>query len=111
MAYIAPEPAMQRAFEHNIDMHRQTAGLIFGKPTEDVSDEIGSTLIGGGKYSERFFGKKSNHSLNYDLGYKSFAFVLEISESEAKFIVDRLPLRIQASVPSRVVRDASAEAG
>lgn len=92
VAYIAPEPAMQRAFEHNIDMHRQTAGLIFGKPTEDVSDEIGSTLIGGGKYSERFFGKKSNHSLNYDLGYKSFAFVLEISESEAKFIVDRFHL-------------------
>ena len=92
VAYIAPEPAMQSAFERGIDMHRQTAGLIFGKPSEEVSDEPGSTSIGGGKYSERFFGKKSNHSLNYDLGYKSFAFILEIPESDAKFIVDRFHL-------------------
>jgi len=89
VAYIAPEPAMIKAFEDGIDIHKQTAGLIFGKPLEEISDELGSCSIGGGNFSERFWGKKANHGLNYDLGYKTFAFYYEIPEGDAKFIVDR----------------------
>ena len=89
VAYISPEPNMINAFENKIDLHRQTAGLIIGKPWTEVSDEIGSSEIGGGNFSERFWGKKANHGLNYDLGYKTFAFLYEIPEADAKFIVER----------------------
>jgi uracil-DNA glycosylase family 4 len=89
VAYIAPEPTMIKAFEEEIDMHSLTASLILGKPIEEISDEDGSSPIGGGNHSERYWGKKSNHSLDYDLGYKSFALEYETAESEARFIVDR----------------------
>lgn len=89
VAYISPEPNMIHAFETKIDLHKQTAGLIFSKPWEEISDELGSSEIGGGNFSERFWGKKANHGLNYDLGYKTFAFLYEISEADAKFIVER----------------------
>jgi len=89
VAYIAPEPSMIAAFEEGRDIHRQTAALIFGKPMDEISDEDGSCEIGGGEHSERFWGKKANHGLNYDLGYKTFAFYYEIPERDAKFIVDR----------------------
>lgn len=87
MAYIAPEYAMIKAFENNIDIHIQTAALIFRKSLEDISEKDGSCPIGSGRYSERFWGKKANHGLNYDLGYKTFAFYYEIPEKEAEFIV------------------------
>jgi len=89
VAYVAPEPNMIAAFERGVDIHRQTAGLIFGKDPEDISDEDGSSSIGGGLQSERFWGKKSNHELDYDMGYRGFAMICEISDSEAKFIVDK----------------------
>ena len=89
VAYIAPDHRMMEAFENGIDLHRLTASLIFGKKMEDISDEPGSTPIGGGIYSERFWGKKANHGLNYDLGYKTFAFYYEIPESDSKYIVER----------------------
>ena len=89
VAYIAPDPLMIEAFESGIDVHRLTASLIFGKKIEEISDEPGSTPIGGGIYSERFWGKKANHGLNYDLGYKTFAFYYEIPESDSRYIVER----------------------
>jgi uracil-DNA glycosylase family 4 len=89
VAYIAPDPLMIEAFEKGIDVHRLTASLIFGKRIEEISDEPGSTSIGGGIYSERFWGKKANHGLNYDLGYKTFAFYYEIPESDSRYIVER----------------------
>lgn len=89
VAYIAPDHLMIQAFEEGIDVHRLTASLIFNKKVEEVSDEPGSTSIGGGIYSERFWGKKANHGLNYDLGYRTFAFYYEIPESDSKYIVER----------------------
>ena len=89
VAYAAPEPNMIAAFEAGVDIHRQTAGLVFNKKPEEISDEEGSSSIGGGLFSERFWGKKSNHSLNYDLGYRAFALVCEIQEVESKYIVER----------------------
>ncbi len=77
------------AFESGRDIHSQTAGLIFNKPIKEVSREAGSCTIGSGEYSERFWGKKANHGLNYGLSYKSFALIYEIPENDAKFIVNR----------------------
>jgi uracil-DNA glycosylase family 4 len=89
VAYVGKVPRMIQAFENEEDVHRLTAGLIFSKSPEEVSDEPGSAHIGGGNFSERFYGKKSNHSLNYDLGYKKFALVLEIPEADSKWLVER----------------------
>lgn len=77
VAYIAPEPAMIAAFESKADVHRLTASLIFGVPIDEVTHE------------QRQWGKKSNHGLNYALGYKKFAFMHDISEADANYIVER----------------------
>jgi DNA polymerase-1 len=89
VAYLGRDTAMIEAFEMGADVHNLTAALIFSKLVSEVSDEEGSCLLGDGTHSERFWGKKSNHGLNYDLGYKTFAFYYEIPERDAKFIVDR----------------------
>ena len=86
VAYIAPEPRMIEAFETNKDVHRLTASGIFNKAPEDISDEEYSADIGSGKYSERFWGKKSNHSFNYGLSPRQYSLITEIAEREAKFI-------------------------
>jgi len=87
VAYIAPEPRMIEAFESGIDIHSQTAAWIFNKPLELVSREAGSASIGGGRQSERHWGKKANHSLNYMEGPNTFAAINEISAAESKRII------------------------
>ncbi len=89
VAYVGQVHSMIDAFESGADVHRLTASLIFGKPPEEISDEPGSCSLGDGMHSERFWGKKSNHGLNYDLGYKTFSFYYEIPERDGKFIVER----------------------
>jgi DNA polymerase-1 len=92
VAYTAPEPAMIAAFERKVDVHSQTGALISGLPMEEVKRQDKEDVkcnLGGGLYTWRFWGKKANHGLNYDLGYKTFAFYYEIPEQDAKYIVDR----------------------
>jgi uracil-DNA glycosylase family 4 len=89
VAYVGRIPRMIYAFENGEDLHRITAGLLFGKLPSEISDEEGSSSIGGGRFSERFWGKKSNHSLNYDLGFRNFALITEIPENEAKWLIER----------------------
>ncbi len=86
VAYVAPEPSMIAAFESGRDIHCQTAGLILGKDPSQVSDVDGSSPLGGGMQSERFWGKKSNHSLNYDEGTVTFSIQCEMPLNEAKMI-------------------------
>ena len=88
VAYVGRITPMIQAFESGQDLHKLTASLIFNKPPDQISDEPGSCSLGSGKFSERFWGKKSNHGLNYDLGYKSFSQIYEIPERDAKFIVE-----------------------
>ena len=80
---------MIEAFEQGKDVHSLTAGLIFNKDPNEISDVDGSSTLGSGEYSERFWGKKANHGLNYDLSYKVFALYYELPETQAKFIVER----------------------
>jgi DNA polymerase-1 len=77
VAYIAPEPTMIEAFETGKDVHKLTGALIHRVPITEVTDE------------QRSIGKRANHGLNYDFGYKSAAILWEITEAESKFIVDR----------------------
>jgi DNA polymerase I len=76
VAYIAPEPAMIMAFENKVDIHKQTASLIYSKPIEEI------------EYEERQWGKKSNHGLNYGLGFRSFGMIHRIQEAFAKWVVE-----------------------
>lgn len=88
VAYVGGIVQMIKAFEQGIDLHRLTAALIFRKPLTEVSDAPGSSDLGDGTHSERDWGKRANHSLNYDLGYKSFSLNFEMPENEGKFIVE-----------------------
>jgi uracil-DNA glycosylase family 4 len=89
VAYVGGIVQMIEAFEKNIDVHRMTASLILGKGIDEISDEPGSSDLGDGEHSERDWGKRGNHSLNYDFGYKSFALKFEMPEAEAKWIVEQ----------------------
>ncbi len=83
VAYIAPEPMMQEAFEKGIDVHARTASSIFNIPEEDVSDDKGSAPdLGNGKLSQRFWGKKANHAFNYGLGPDKFSLMCEIPRED-----------------------------
>jgi uracil-DNA glycosylase family 4 len=95
VAYVGMIIELIEAFETGIDVHRKTAGIIFNKPWEAISDEKGSTTIGGGKYSERDIGKKGNHAIDYDIGYREFALHNEILERDAKRILES----IHAGIP------------
>lgn len=86
VAYIAPDIAMQEAFERGTDIHSLTASLIFGVPVNQISSEPGSCDIGGGKYSQRDWGKRANHAFNYGYGPESFSQKFEIARAEGQLI-------------------------
>jgi len=89
VAYFANEVRMMAAFEAGKDIHKQTAGLIFGIDPEEVSSEPGSSFLGGGRFSQRDWGKRANHALNYNLTYRQFALMWEIEERDAKAMIER----------------------
>lgn len=89
VAYIANDERMIETFEEGRDLHRLTASLLFRKPYEEVSDDKGSAKLGDGTKSERFWGKRSNHGLNYGMRERLASIKWEIVEAEARFIIDR----------------------
>ena len=95
VAYYGPVPQMIEAFETGIDTHALTASMISGETIEEIirQDKEGiNCYIGGGNHTWRYFGKKSNHSLDYDQSYKSFSLELEIPERDGKFLSERFHL-------------------
>lgn len=84
VAYVGGVISQIQAFEQGIDLHRLTASIIFNKPYDQISDEDGSSYLGDGRQSERFWGKKGNHATNYDVGFKTFALKNEMTEPESK---------------------------
>lgn len=76
VAYVNGEDRMIDAFEQGIDIHKQTASLIFKVPIEEVT------------YDQRSDGKKANHGLNYDLGFRSFSVIYQMPSDRAKLLVD-----------------------
>ncbi len=84
VAFIAPEPTMWKAFNEGVDVHALTASIIFGVPVAEVSSKAGSSSLSGGRYSQRHWGKKTNHGFNYDWGYKAFALENELPEAEGR---------------------------
>lgn len=90
VAYVGGVIPQIEAFENGIDLHRMTASVIFNKPYDEISSEDGSSTLGDGRQSERYWGKKGNHAINYDVSYKTFALKNEIPEMEAKYTIERI---------------------
>jgi uracil-DNA glycosylase family 4 len=88
VAYVGGVISQIEAFEKGIDLHRLTASIIFNKPYSEIKDEDGSSSLGDGRQSERYWGKKGNHATNYDVSYKTFALVNEMTETEAKRVLE-----------------------
>jgi len=84
VAYVGGVRAQIEAFEQGLDLHTMTASIIFHKPYDQISKLDGSSSLGDGRQSERYWGKKGNHGINYDESYKKFALINEMSETEAK---------------------------
>lgn len=90
VAYVGGVIEQIRAFESGIDLHSLTASVIFGKPYDEISGEDGSSTLGDGRQSERYWGKKGNHATNYDVQYKTFALKNEIPEKQANETLERI---------------------
>ena len=89
VAYLAEDFNMIEALETGKDIHKRTASIIFGIPEDQISDEPGSApQMGNGTHSQRFWGKKTNHSANYKIGPNELALNLGITLSQAKMIID-----------------------
>ena len=58
VAYVGGVISQIKAFEEGIDLHKLTASIIFNKPYDQISSEDGSSDLGDGRQSERFWGKK-----------------------------------------------------
>ena len=94
VAYLAPDPNMINAFESGIDLHSQTAALMFGLTTKEVERQANAKPkilcdVGDGSKTFRDWGKRANHGLNYGLGYKRFALDNELPEKESKTIIEK----------------------
>jgi uracil-DNA glycosylase family 4 len=92
VAYTGRVREMIEAFETGKDVHALTASMICNIPYQQVIEDDKNGIkapIGDGSKTWRFYGKRSNHGLNYDLGYKTFSLYLEIPENDAKFLVNR----------------------
>lgn len=111
VAFVAGDANMIKVIKSGGDPHVHTASEMFGVPPEIVVEE--SKVIGHETnpdeverlrktipffrdfrgwvprtMSMRQCGKKSNHGLNYDETFKMFSLINEITEKEAKVIVD-----------------------
>jgi uracil-DNA glycosylase family 4 len=90
VAYVGGVISQIEAFETGIDLHRLTASVIFGKPYDEISTKDGSSELGDGRQSERYWGKKGNHAINYDVSHKTFALKNEIPEGESKWMLEKI---------------------
>ncbi len=90
VAYVGGVIPQIEAFEQGIDLHRLTASVILGKPYDQISSEDGSSPLGDGRQSERYWGKKGNHATNYDVSYKTLALKNEMTERDAKEVLETI---------------------
>lgn len=90
VAYSGNVLSQIKAFEEGIDLHRMTASFIFDKSYDQISGKDGSSTLGDGRQSERYWGKKGNHAINYDVSYKTFSLVNEMPERDAKNILEKI---------------------
>ena len=111
VAYLSGDANMISVIENNTDPHTHTASLMFKLPQELVI--LDAKIVGNlmdrdeilqrrmdtpelqkvvyqlpSSMSARQMGKKSNHGLNYDEGFNTFALINEIEIAESKRILN-----------------------
>ena len=77
MAHISEDPALLRAFERGLDVHKATASEVFGTPVDQVSSE------------QRRYAKVINFGLIYGMGAFGLASNLGIEQKAAKDFIDK----------------------
>lgn len=77
MAHISGDPGLQEAFRNGEDIHASTAAKVFGVPQKEVSRDM------------RRKAKEVNFGIMYGIGPFGLASRLDISQSEAKEIIQR----------------------
>ena len=77
MAHISEDPALLRAFERGLDVHKATASEVFGTAVEEVSSE------------QRRYAKVINFGLIYGMGAFGLASNLGIEQKAAKDFIDK----------------------
>jgi DNA polymerase-1 len=77
MAHLSEDPALLRAFHEGRDIHRATAGEIFGVPPEDVTVD------------QRRYIKAVNFGLIYGMGAFGLAQQLGIERGAAQQFIDK----------------------
>lgn len=75
VTWLADEPAMRKAFEEGLDLHRYTASLVFGVPMEEVTDE------------QRQIAKTLNFAILYGAEAPKIAQTAKISIQEAEQVI------------------------
>jgi len=81
LAHFSGDEAFVRAFREGIDVHKQTASVIFELPLEDVTSEMRSRA------------KTINFATLYGQGDFSLAKQLDVSRDEAKSFIEEYFLR------------------
>ena len=127
VAHLSGDANMLKVFESGESPHSKTGSLISGVPEDLIIQEdkiIGHAtdpdtirslreehlpeLFDGASRGDFFLprvmsirqmGKKSNHGLNYDESYVTFALVNEIEESEAKIIIKQYKTVAYPGIP------------
>jgi DNA polymerase I-like protein with 3'-5' exonuclease and polymerase domains len=91
VAHIAPEPMMIDAFNTGKDVHSLTGALISGLPYEQVIEDnkngVFAKEIGTGEKTWRYWGKQSNHALNYKRGPVAFSMSFGCTVAQAKALI------------------------
>jgi len=77
MAELSGDPVFMKAFKEDQDLHALTASQMFNIPIEQISKE------------KRFQAKSINFGLMYGRGARSLAVQLEVSEDEARKLLDK----------------------
>lgn len=110
VAFLSGDANMMRVYFENKDPHTYTASQMFGVPEELILME--NKIVGHESdvatieelrhklpdlkrlnfiprnMSMRQSGKKANHGLNYDEGYRTFALTNEMVEADAKRVIN-----------------------
>lgn len=84
VAYVGGVIEQIKAFENGMDLHRLSASIIFNKPYDQVSDEDGSSDIGDGRHSERYWGKKCKFKHCQVLSESGWMSILEAYTKNCK---------------------------
>jgi DNA polymerase I len=100
MAHMSADPGLQEAFRNGEDIHASTAAKVFGVAQSDITREM------------RRKAKEVNFGIMYGIGPYGLATRLEISQSEAKEIIDRYFVRFpKVSQFIRETKDSARQRG